>query len=120
MQRLAQDDDGPVAARRDEHHVARLRLAAPRGVDARARLREPRLDLLRGLVVAERGEEVDLRRALHQLEEGDAATAAGKDVQVFEVRDAALARQRRHAAHRDVLDMPDDCDPHRRMLAFRR
>jgi len=60
MERFAEHDDGPLAVRRDEDHVARVRLLAPRGVDVSPGGGDARADLLRRLVVAERGEEVDL------------------------------------------------------------
>jgi hypothetical protein len=112
VQRLSQHEDGPLAVRRDHHHVARVRTLAARGVDRGAALRQEGRDLRRRLVVAQRGEEQDLRRRARQLRESDAAAAAGKDALILQVRDLARARNRRDPPERDMLDVTDDRDPH--------
>src|SRR5262249_33111547 len=71
-----------------------------------------RLDLGAGLVVADRGEEVELGGRAGELEEGDAATAAGQPAGRLEVGDVAAPRQRRDAAGGDGLDVTDDGDGH--------
>jgi hypothetical protein len=60
-----------------------------------------------GLVVPERGEQVQLGGAPGELEERDPAAATGEHARLAQVRDVTGGRDRRDAAQRDVLDVAD-------------
>ncbi|MCB9565099.1 MAG: hypothetical protein H6708_32340 [Kofleriaceae bacterium] len=110
VQRLTDHRDRALAGRIDHDEVAGVGGAAPRGVHGGGGAGELVGDERRGVVVAERGEQVDLGVAGDQLPERDAAATAGDGHRRLEVGDVAGLRDRRDPAQRDVLDVADHGD----------
>ena len=96
MQRPTDDDDRPLAVRRYEHDVARVRLHADGGVDGRARVRDFAVNVQRRVVDANRREQMQLGVRLRQLVEGDPATSPAEHNRLVDMEDLARSRQRRH------------------------
>jgi hypothetical protein len=119
VERLADDHDGAVAVGRDEDEIPRVGRAPAGDVDLRAGELQAGLDLGAGLVVAHRGEQVDLGGRSDELEEGQAAAAAGHEARRVQVEDRPGRGQRRDPPQGHVLDVSDDCDPHPKRVRWR-
>ena len=114
LEGFAGDHDRAAALGVDHDHDPRVRRGAHHhvGVDSARRDRQAVAYLPAAVVVADRGEEVNLRLALAELREGDPAAAARDEARLLQVGHVPRGGQRVHAPESDVLDVADHRDLH--------